>query len=341
MWKRSRVLFAVLLAATLGVLAWQFLRPHKITPVFKGKPVTVWVRSLGDGSMDTFSLQRTWAAFGPDAVPYLAKALEQRNSPAGKIYIGLWPHLPAAVRAHLPRPVDALAVRQNAANVLSFWSAGCKFAVPALVAALKDEDWTVRQNVAGALGSVGREHPEVVPALVSALDDEHQTVRGNAAASLGDIGPKAKDAIPTLLRALQDADAMVRVLSADALIRVQPSTASEAEVLPLLLKSLTDTNHYVRANAALALRNAALALSDVQNKSASVVSALAERIQHDEDPFVRRTAAEALYRLGKQAQAAVPALLAARNDEDANVRERASRALKRIDPEAAANAGVR
>ncbi len=275
----------VILAATFVVLAWQFLRPHKITPVFKGKPVTVWVRSLGDGSMDTVSLQRTWAAFGPDAVPYLARALEQRNSPAGKIYIGLWPHLPAAVRAHLPRPVDALAACQNAANVLSFWSDGCKLAVPALLGALKDEDWTVRQKVAGALGSVGREHPEVVPALVSALHDEHQTVRGNAAASLGDIGPKAKDAIPTLLRALQDADAMVRVLSADAMIRVEPSTASEAEVLPLLLKSLTDTNHYVRANAALTLRNAALALSDVQNKSASVVSALAERIQHDEDPF--------------------------------------------------------
>ena len=322
------------LVAALGVFAWQCLRPHTPTPVFKGKPVTFWVRSLGDGSMDTFDAQRSWASFGPDAVPYLAKALVLRNSPADKVYIVLWPHLPAIVRKRLRRPVVALSVRQNAASVLSFWSEGRRLAVPALVSALKDEDWTVRQNVAGALYSVGKEHPEVVPALMSMLHDEHAEVRRNAASSLGCFGPSANGAIPALLRALQDPDALVRVASAHALILIEPATAAKAGVLPLLLNSLTNTNRYVRANAALTL-------SDTRNESGTVVLALAESLEHDADPFIRHTAAEALYRVGTPAQAAVPALLAALSDENADVRKWAARALTKIDPKAAANAGVK
>jgi HEAT repeat protein len=59
------------------------------------------------------------------------------------------------------------------------------------------------------------------------------------------------------------------------------------------------------------------------------------------DARVRASAAQVLYRMGPQAKAAVPALLAAAKDKDRLFRESVVMALQNIDPRAAAKAGVK
>jgi 3',5'-cyclic AMP phosphodiesterase CpdA len=61
-----------------------------------------------------------------------------------------------------------------------------KWAVDALIAALKDEDSDVRKQAAVALGKFRDE--AAVPALIAALNDEDSGVRKQAAKALGNIG---------------------------------------------------------------------------------------------------------------------------------------------------------
>jgi HEAT repeat protein len=92
--------------------------------------------------------------------------------------------------------------------------AEAKEAVPALIAALKDQDGVVRSSAADALGRMGG---EAVPALIAALKDQDGVVRRFAADALGRMGAAAKEAAPALIAALKDQDGVVRNSAADAL----------------------------------------------------------------------------------------------------------------------------
>ncbi len=97
-----------------------------------------------------------------------------------------------------------------------------KSAIPALIAALKDEDDDVRGNVAQTLGNICEEAATVVPALIERLNQsELVSVRIQAAQALGEFGPEAKAAIPTLNRSLKDPDDDVRVLAAQSLEQIK------------------------------------------------------------------------------------------------------------------------
>jgi HEAT repeat protein len=58
-------------------------------------------------------------------------------------------------------------------------------AVPALIAALGDDQAFVRSNAAAALGAIRTDANEVVPALVKALSDRSGEVRAQAAEAIG------------------------------------------------------------------------------------------------------------------------------------------------------------
>ena len=337
MMKPTRVALAFLILATTALVGWRILLARKPEPTFGGRSVKAWVRSFGDGGMDI----KPWGAAGPDAVPYLTKALERRNTPVEQLYLALWPHLPTVARKHLARPVNARDVRAEAAVVLGNWTALGKLALPALLRATKDQDRTVRQAAVAALVQLARaepetqrRHPELVLGLAAALRDPDAGVRGNAVRGLAVSGETARPAVPALAAALLDSDATVRVLSARALIRIQPGPASRATAMPVILKSLSDPARSARWAATEAL-------VEVQGEPAAIVPALAERLQQDPFNQVRIAAARALRQLGDSAQPALPALLTALTDPDSGVRNVAAAALKRINPEAAAKAGVR
>ena len=63
--KRSRALLAVLIAAILGGVAWEVLRESE--PVFKGKPLSYWVNSLGNG--EGYMVKENWRGLGSKRSP--------------------------------------------------------------------------------------------------------------------------------------------------------------------------------------------------------------------------------------------------------------------------------
>ncbi len=62
----------------------------------------------------------------------------------------------------------------------------------------------MRRIAAFALGKIGPAAKEAVPALIAALKDEDKDVRVYAASALGHIGPAAKEAVPALEAAARD-----------------------------------------------------------------------------------------------------------------------------------------
>jgi HEAT repeat protein len=75
---------------------------------------------------------------------------------------------------------------------------------------------------------LGRIGSPAVPALIAALKDERGDVRRVAAWELGRMGAPAVDAIPALLATLTDEDGEVRVAAAEALERVATPEALAA-----------------------------------------------------------------------------------------------------------------
>lgn len=76
----------------------------------------------------------------------------------------------------------------------------------------------VRRRAALALAHFGA---EAVPVLVRALDDGDFSVRAAASRALGAIGPAASDALPALVNAMHDPDAAVREAAGRALKQIR------------------------------------------------------------------------------------------------------------------------
>lgn len=82
----------------------------------------------------------------------------------------------------LSQPVPE--VRRRAALALAHFGAD---AVPVLVQALDDEDFSVRAAASRALGEIGPAASAALPALVNAMDDENTAVRKAAERALGQV----------------------------------------------------------------------------------------------------------------------------------------------------------
>ena len=99
--------------------------------------------------------------------------------------------------------------RYEAAEQLKEMGPWAAAAVPALIDALNDEDWTNRCAVAEALGEIGPAAVTAIAALTDAIQhDEDLYVQANAVEALGKIGNPT--AIPVLITALANEDGYVR-----------------------------------------------------------------------------------------------------------------------------------
>jgi HEAT repeat protein len=178
--------------------------------------------------------------------------------------------------------------------------------VPALAALANDPDEKLRLRAVEKFGlfTDGRHFPEetvaAVPALVGFLNDSSSRVRAAAATTLGVIGPAAAQVRP----------------QEDTVLGQGEPTASE--VVRALVRALRDPDPQVRQALAAPL---AQALSESEEATRQEVIPLLEQAGPPAVPFLCKliryggdapaAAAKALGRVGPEARAAVPVLLAA------------------------------
>jgi HEAT repeat protein len=124
-------------------------------------------------------------------------------------------------------------------------------AIPALLEALADAQWSVRAAAADILGNIGPSAQTAVPTLIGGLDDENVWVRRNATEALGNMEHAAETAVSALSEALSDPDERVRRNAAVSLAKIGPAANS---AVPALAKRFNDEGRYVRYYAAVALR---------------------------------------------------------------------------------------
>jgi HEAT repeat protein len=168
--------------------------------------------------------------------------------------------------------VDVLGVRRD------------KAAVPALLAAMNGEFYTVRARAAIALGRIGAQ--QAVKPLLTALKDPEDDVRIGACLGLGYINdPSTFDEIANVL--LDDLKIEVRQAAAKAL-----GSTQHPDALPYLMEALRDSYWwYEREVAAGDLLNA------IANMGSVAVEPLIEALK-DKEGTVRKFAAIMLGRMG-------------------------------------------
>jgi HEAT repeat protein len=178
---------------------------------------------------------------------------------------------------------------------------------------------------------------------VQALGDRDARTREQGTVACAEIGPKAKRAIPKLLERLGDADLPVRMGAARALGRIGPdavpmlvgvlgqSTPRKQNAGPTDLQPLVHDVAYTKQKHAI--EAAAIAVGLVGKQAGAAIGSLVSALE-DEDAGVRLRAAEALGKIGKPAEQALPALRKLEKEgEDDGVKNAASEAVNRISSE--------
>jgi HEAT repeat protein len=304
------------------------------------------------------------AAIGAPAVPTLIATLGYRGPPgtgssrraaieAKEALLNLKVPMTAPLIVALQR--GAAQQRMFAADVLGEKGAEATAAIPALAAALKDDDTGVRQATAKSLGQLTAYEDAALPALLDALNDPDADVRESAVGALedglgggfvsndravaasraGKPASKAVDVLPPPLVAqtakalgarLGDADITVAAIAAQALGKMGSQAA------PALgdLKTALFAPHGANA------RDAADALAEMGSIGAPV---LIEAVRKGASPAdrsgigIRDRAAAGLATLGWQEQlgdykaAAVAALIDGLSDPRSDVRGDVAEAL--------------
>lgn len=296
-------------------------------------------RSIGAGetlrSLQWVTLYENW----DDGVQKLLSVVQPDSAPVNEL-------IQAMSEKSARRKIQAI---DNLADLGSLASA----AVPALTAALDDENETVRAAAAQALGRLGADSSDVVAKLLAVMrkgdyyDSKHAA---KALANLGDAG------IPALLQAAtfqgygvashaSGAIAGIGSQAIPALLSVSRmssrygpvalnalSNISDPAAIPELIEALHDEDARIRRAAASAIGLvASFHRNALQDFAPAAVSALNATIR-DEDPSVRVKVIQTLGRFGELASESVPSLIEAMNN--AEMRNDAAHTLGEIGPSA-------
>lgn len=185
-----------------------------------------------------------------------------------------------------------------------------------------------RAEAVKVLGNIGSRSNAIVPELLRLFqEDGDDGVRAEAAMALGKIGEDAGAASHALTAALANSEGGERTRgeAARALARVAPQAPGTVAALHA---ALGDRNGHVVICAAEALWNTC-------RDTVRTVPALAALLG---DRRTRDSSVQALYRIGPEAKAAVPALVAASKTSDRLFQELVVMALQKLDPAALAKA---
>jgi len=230
---------------------------------------------------------------------------------------------------------------------------GATDAVPALIQALEDKDYSVRANAAGSLWHLGDVAKPAMPALRKALADSYPGVVANAAGALVMLGVPRTELAPVYQRLLLEEKCRFRIQGIRGLMDQVPPTdlfrdalecsrdpdpdnkfaagdllrelmaAKNRTMIPLILDALKEAGDN---NAS----DLALAIVKFRPPVAEAVPAL-ENLLRSANPINRSVAAASLGLLKDEALDALPTLVnLLESDPDAGVREAAAKAIADI-----------
>ena len=269
----------------------------------------------------------------PLLVDALVRMLKSKNGDQRARAVGALESLKPPPKGVVPALVDAMkdphpVVRRIACDALGrYHGSEGETALQALLAAMGDRDFWVRINAGRSLASRGEAAAEAIPPIIRLLRTEDRNLRSQAAEILGKFGPSARVASAALLVALDDEKDHVRKSVEKALNAVSPIESKTAdEALEALRQG--DISRRLAAVCDL-VRPGSTARQEIPPKA--LVEALRMALG-DPAPDVRATAAAALGRLGRQAEEAAPALLAAMKEETPEVRILSATSLGRVAP---------
>jgi HEAT repeat protein len=263
--KRVQFALAVLLVVLVGVIAWQI--PKVREPLYQGKSLSVWLEGYIPNPDTAFSdeerRQRTDAAvreLGTNAIPTLLRMLRAKdaawkltlmrlvgkqrlfrigftpaaglNFAAGMAFVRLQESASNSVPALIKIYDEDRSDYSRNAVVIALGAIGpaAPGAVPCLLRAATNSEFSIRNSAVFALGRV-HAHPELaVPLLIRALRDSDIRIRFAAVSSLRQFGADAKPAFPAVLEWLKDEDKSTRLLAAQALKVIDPEAAAKAGV---------------------------------------------------------------------------------------------------------------
>lgn len=198
-------------------------------------------------------------------------------------------------------------------------------AVPVLVKALRETDYSIRKAVLLALGSIGAEAKSATPALIELMQEVGGEARLDTLGALRGIGIVEKASFPTLIQLLKHEDSNIRG-AAIQLLKGTPGGVKAA--LPELIEILNGSEQQV---------NAARAIGSIGSEASAALPALHELLDA-EDPIVRINAAVALLKIDPAATEAIPRIVECLRADESFVHCEAAIALREID--AAAKAAV-
>lgn len=318
---RRRVRPGWLVAVLAALLLFVWLRhaaEAAAGPRYKGVSLVEWLRRAGaDDPRERLAAERVLDRVGPEAVPFLVRALSAREP----WYRAKWQWVRSRVLHRPPLPDRLPALRAAAVNALAALGPRASHAVPALVAA-ETRDLIGPTEARRALRAIG---PAAAEQLRVVLTSGNERQRALVATTVADhmFRPAADRLLPALWARVEDPRRAPAREAIEAVIALNPPDPQLAARLLSLLPRAQE-------------RTACLILETVGGYGAAardLAEQVAPQLAHPV-PVVRVAAARALHALRPPAPEAVQTLIALLEQTEA--RWEAARALGEIGPDAAA-----
>ena len=298
-------------------------------PVIKGMGLRRYVA--------TFGLGPPLAELGPDAIPWLIKGLDEKDSALHKVKVKVWKLLPKKLQTKWRNhaPIDSWRLRVTYLRALEMFGPEAVSAVPKLielaksdpgldgvacstlahmasdspqaagflVASLRNGDDQLKMKVVNAFVNGGFTPPEAVPLLVARLEnyvpmDRRSLVPLNEMSALSVCGPEAAPAAPFLARFVEQAGAV------NAIRALRATGPAAVVALPQLLPILRSNDEQ-----ALQLRPGVFAVLAGLGTNGAVALPMLTNGLSDANPVVRLLATAGIARITGDVEFAVPRLI--------------------------------
>ncbi len=301
----------------------------------------------------------TWESYAPPAhAPAKARL---KTSPTLAALLLLASSLAPLHAADVGKWVEQLGatdrvMRREATYQLSIMGPAARPALPALIAALDDQDRQVWSYAITAIAAIGPDAAEAIPKLIDGMDN--RKTRGGRQRDRGQIIVRCADALarigapakPALLEALKAEDNGLRIGAAKAL-----GAMTEKDAIPGLIENLGYGDEAVRNEAVEALGligkpavtplaeslgsqdakirgGSARALASVGRDSAPVAPKILERLAAEKDVQAQVAMLSSLPKVGLPAATVVPPLVAMVQSDQEPLRTAAVNAILMVRP---------